>query len=175
MRVVSIPRRVSSVVRMDGPGTTGTDGVVPQTAYSAFYSATSQWPCFPTDTNAECCQRGNSQWCGGDYPSQVCYDPSSVLCCSNGKVCTGKDCCSSLGAVATTPNPSLATRTGTPTPTGHSGASTSHTTTAVPTSVSSATAAAATTTKSSDAGSGLGDVKCTVLMLGAFMVGLMFL
>ncbi|KAJ5456004.1 uncharacterized protein N7458_004268 [Penicillium daleae] len=158
-----------------GAGTTGTDGVVPQTAYSAFYSATTQWPCFPTDTNEDCCHRGGTQWCSGDYPSQVCYDPSSVVCCSNGEVCTGNGCCSSLGAVATTPNPTLATRTGTPTPTGTSGSSTSYSTTGTPTSVSSAPAATTTATKSSNGGKDLADVKGAVGVLGAFLVGLIFL
>jgi len=158
-----------------GPGSTGTDGVIPQSAYSAFYSATTQWQCFPTDTNKECCTRGgnNIQWCSGDYPDQICYNASVAQCCSNGEPCTGQGCCKSMSAVAITPNPTQATETGTPTPTNQP--SNSHNTTPPPTSASTATAATPVTTNSKNAGSGLEAMKGIMGLLGAFLTGLIFL
>ncbi|GME32565.1 hypothetical protein GTA08_BOTSDO11266 [Neofusicoccum parvum] len=76
---------------------------------TATSSGDDEWDCTASDSGEECCQRGGDEnhWCYGFYPTNYCYRPSlGEVCCSDGSVCNdGADCCSSFGAVATTPNP----------------------------------------------------------------------
>ncbi|KAH7056014.1 hypothetical protein B0J12DRAFT_439882 [Macrophomina phaseolina] len=86
--------------------------LLPSASSTSSSSGGDEWDCQASDSGEECCQRGGSEshWCYGFYPTNYCYRPSlGEVCCSDGSICDGSsggaDCCSSFGAVATTPNP----------------------------------------------------------------------
>lgn len=91
----------------------GGDGEAPSTSRastrpssvfsSAFASPTgdSDWECEASDSNEECCKRGDDdyEYCpGGDTSASInCYDPTEgFVCCNDGSSCPGTGCCGSV-------------------------------------------------------------------------------
>ncbi|KAL5360298.1 hypothetical protein BJX96DRAFT_150063 [Aspergillus floccosus] len=98
-----------------GPGVTGSSGTVPMptaTSTSALPESSS-WSCTRFQGNEACCQGGgpDMHWCAGNFPSAVCYNNTVQICCSEGTVCEGEDCCGLVSASAVTPWASLASQT----------------------------------------------------------------
>ncbi|GES63393.1 hypothetical protein ATEIFO6365_0007008000 [Aspergillus terreus] len=80
-----------------GPGVTGSSGTVPMptaTSTSALPESSS-WSCTRFQGNEACCQGGgpDMHWCAGNFPNAVCYNTTVQICCSEGTVCEGEDCC----------------------------------------------------------------------------------
>ncbi|KAF2753443.1 hypothetical protein EJ05DRAFT_480452 [Pseudovirgaria hyperparasitica] len=89
----------------------------PSSTVSSPPSQSSDWTCDESDTNEECCQKGDPSYAycpGADTSFQIlCYAPADgEVCCNDGTSCTGgSDCCGSAG-VNTSPadNPQATSR-----------------------------------------------------------------
>ncbi|PGH20725.1 hypothetical protein AJ80_03485 [Polytolypa hystricis UAMH7299] len=143
-----------------GPGEVGKDGTVqprppldlPTGTQSGASSQPTSYTCTRKDSGEECCQRGgkDNHWCTGEFPRYQCYNIKLQICCDDGTVCEGKDCCDLVSAKEITPSLDDATKL--PDEIGLTiGVATPRFTTASTSSSGSTSAAAATATTEADA------------------------
>lgn len=90
-------KRLALTATQGGKGVAGSSGapIAPTTTTSA--NAPS-WTCTKADSGEDCCRRGGSDlhYCGGEFPSQRCFNSKLQWCCTDGTVCDEKNCCQDL-------------------------------------------------------------------------------
>ncbi|PGH10947.1 hypothetical protein AJ79_05193 [Helicocarpus griseus UAMH5409] len=98
-----------------GPGVTATtDGTpLPTSLYTPSHTPTGTpftFSCYREESGEECCAKSDGLiYCpaSGSFPNIRCYHPTKEICCSDGTVCVGEDCCDLVNASQITPTATM--------------------------------------------------------------------